>query len=50
MIIKKIMPFPTEPTHYIKTSLSDIQGAWANLRDQVIEEFGFKVSEKLIFH
>tara|TARA_R110001583_G_scaffold160071_1_gene311944 strand:+ start:3172 stop:3486 length:315 start_codon:yes stop_codon:yes gene_type:complete len=44
------MVFPTEPTHYIKTALSDLQGAWSNLRVQIIEEFGFKDSEKLIFH
>jgi len=44
------MGFPTEPTGYIKTAMSDLQGAWSNLRDEVVREIGFKDSEKLIFH
>ena len=44
------MTFFTEPTFYAKTSLSDLQGAWLCLRDYVVKEFGFKNSDKLIFH
>ena len=31
------MSFETEPTGYAKTALSDLQGAWGNLRDAVVE-------------
>jgi hypothetical protein len=31
------MPVPDEPIHYEKTALSDLQGAWENLRDSVVE-------------
>jgi len=44
------MGFKTEPTGYIKTAVSDLQGAWENLKDSVIEHFGFENSDKLIFH
>ncbi len=44
------MGFKTEPTGYIKTAISDLQGAWENLKDSVIEHFGFENSDKLIFH
>jgi len=44
------MVFTTEPTGYIKTSMSELQGAWSNLRDEVVENLGFKDSEKLVFH
>ena len=43
------MSFKTEPTGYAKTALSDLQGAWGNLRDAVVEEFGFPNSDKLLF-
>ncbi len=43
------MSFKTEPTGYEKTALSDLQGAWGNLRDVVVEEFGFPNSDKLLF-
>ena len=29
------MPFYTEPKGYAKTALSDLQGAWLNLREEV---------------
>ena len=44
------MGFPTEPTNYEKTALSDLQGAWIGLRDAVVENFGFQDSDKLLFH
>ncbi len=44
------MKFQQEETGYIKTAISDLQGAWTLLRDQVIEEYGFKGSDRLLFH
>jgi len=44
------MTFGTEPTEYVKTALSDLQGAWMNLRDSVVENFGFPESERILFH
>ena len=44
------MSFKTEPTGYIKTAVSDLQGTWENLKDAVVEDFGFENSDKLIFH
>ena len=44
------MTFFEEPTFYNKTALSDLQGAWLWLRDCVVKEFGFKNSDKLLFH
>ena len=44
------MAFITEPTGYEKTAISDLQGSWENLRDAVVENFGFTDSDKLIFH
>jgi len=44
------MGFYKEPTHYEKTALSDLQGAWSVLRDTVVENFGFPNSDKIIFH
>ncbi len=44
------MGFETEPTGYAKTALSDLQGAWGNLRRAVVENFGFPGSDKLLFH
>jgi hypothetical protein len=43
------MGFPTEPTSYEKTALSDLQGAWIGLRDAVVDNFGFPDSDKLLF-
>jgi hypothetical protein len=42
--------FYQEPSGYTKTILSDLQGAWENLREAVINEHPFTDSEKLIFH
>jgi hypothetical protein len=44
------MGFPTEPTSYEKTALSDLQGTWIGLRDAVVDNFGFPDSDKLLFH
>ena len=44
------MGFPTEPTSYAKTALSDLQGAWIGLRAAVVDHFGFPDSDKLLFH
>ena len=44
------MSFYTEPIHYERTALSDLQGAWTILRDTVVENFGFRGSDKILFH
>ena len=44
------MAFITDPTGFHKTALSDLQGAWGNLRDSVVDNFGFPNSDKLLFH
>jgi hypothetical protein len=44
------MAFYTEPTHYEKTALSDLQGAWENLRDVVVAARPFADWERLLFH
>jgi hypothetical protein len=44
------MKFYEEPPHYEKTILSDLQGAWGNLRQAVVESHPFPGSDKLLFH
>ena len=44
------MEFAKEPTVYYKTALSDLQGAWAVLRDAVVNDFGFPNSDTLLFY
>ncbi|MFO7972757.1 MAG: hypothetical protein R6U40_13550 [Desulfobacterales bacterium] len=44
------MSFEQEETGYLKTAISDLQGAWMILRDQVEKEFGFEGSDRLLFH
>ena len=44
------MSFYTEPTGYQKTIVSDLQGAWGNLREAVAENPGFKDWDRLLFH
>ena len=44
------MSFVKEPSAYSKTALSDLQGAWGNLRATVVSNFGFQNSDKLLFH
>ena len=44
------MSFYTEPTGYEKTALSDLQGAWENLRQAVVDHRPFPEWERLLFH
>ncbi len=44
------MSFDTEPTGYEKTILSDLQGAWQCLREEVAEDPGFNGWERALFH
>ncbi len=44
------MSFKQEKTGYVKTAISDLQGAWMLLRNQVVKEFGFDGSDRLLFH
>ncbi len=44
------MTFITEPTHYHKTVLSDLQGSWSLLRESVVENYNFDNAAKLLFH
>ncbi len=44
------MKFYEEPPNYEKTILSDLQGAWGNLRQGVVENHPFPGSDRLLFH
>ena len=44
------MGFESEPQSYSKTAISDLQGAWQCLRSEVVDNFGFDDSDKLLFH
>lgn len=44
------MAFFQENTTLYKTALSDLQGAWQNLRDEVVDHHPFTDSDRLIFH
>ena len=44
------MGFDVEPTGYEKTILSDLQGAWQCLRQEVAENPGFNGWERALFH
>ena len=44
------MPFFTEPDHYEKTILSDLQGAWQVLRAEVVDHADFPNWERVLFH
>lgn len=44
-----IMTFFEEPVALHKTALSDLQGAWHNLRSSVVEAHPFPGSARLIF-
>ncbi len=44
------MSFYTEPTGYEKTIISDLQGAWQNLREAVVENVGFEDWDRILFH
>ena len=44
------MPFEVEPSGYEKTVLSELQGAWQILRDEVAEQAGFPDWDRALFH
>lgn len=44
------MAFHEEPTQYNKTALSDLQGAWGNLRKAVVDAVPFPEWRRLLFH
>ena len=44
------MSFETEPAGYEKTVLSELQGAWQVLRDEVVEQAGFPGWKRALFH
>ena len=44
------MSFYTEETGYEKTALSDLQGAWENLLEEVAQTGPFPKSDRLLFH
>jgi len=44
------MTFIQEPTHYQKTVLSDLQGAWSDLRQIVVDSYEFENAAKLLFY
>jgi hypothetical protein len=49
-MLEFLMTFYEEPTQYEKTVISDLQGAWENLRRTVVEHHRFPESERLLFH
>ncbi len=44
------MIFYQEEHSYSKTALSDLQGAWSNLREEVVNNHPFEHSGRLLFH
>ncbi|MGA7981272.1 MAG: hypothetical protein WCA32_13755 [Chromatiaceae bacterium] len=44
------MGFDTEPSGYEKTILSDLQGAWQDLRQEVADNPGFRDWDRALFH
>ena len=44
------MGFDIEPSRYEKTILSELQGAWQCLRDEVVSHAGFTGWDKVLFH
>ena len=44
------MSFYTEPSGYQKTIVSDLQGAWGNLREAGVENAGFEDWDRILFH
>ena len=44
------MKLHEEPSHYEKTIISDLQGAWGNLRAVVADNHPFPESDRLLFH
>ena len=44
------MDFPTEPSGYARGILSDLQGAWENLRDSIVNCGGFDGVDRALLH
>ena len=44
------MVFQTTKAGYEKTILSDLQGAWDNFRQSVVDSGGFEDVDKVLFH
>src|SRR5262245_23047659 len=44
------MALRTEPQGYEKTILSDLQGAWENLREDVVAAHPFPESDRILLH
>jgi hypothetical protein len=44
------MSFTTEPTGYLKTILSDLQGAWLMFRQSIVESGGFENWDRVLLH
>jgi len=44
------MTFVTEPNYYVKTVLSDLQGAWEVFRASVVNASGFENWDNVLFH
>ena len=44
------MAIEKEPSSYEKTVLSELHGAWQNLRDEVAEHAGFPDWQRALFH
>ena len=44
------MNFYTEKAGYEKTILSDLQGAWENLRSAIADNAGFEKWDRILFH
>jgi hypothetical protein len=43
-------PFHTEPQGYIKGAWSDLQGAWVNLRQAVVDAIPFPEAQRILWH
>ncbi len=43
------MIFYQEEHHFYKTALSDLQGAWLNLREEVVNQHPFENSDRILF-
>lgn len=46
----KRMKFDIEPVSYKKSILSDLQGSWQCLRDNVVEMLPSELQQRLLFH
>jgi hypothetical protein len=44
------MSFPTEASGYERGILSDLQGAWAVLRESIVDSGGFDAADRALLH